>query len=232
MHHLYTETVPLQFKLSLQKHFITLKPRQNGRHFADDTFKRIFLNENVRISINISLKFVPMGPINNIPALVQIMAWRRPGDRPLSFWKFAQSTILMNFQNSLTVELDIIMIMVDYHDERDFARFAFKMVIECISYILAALYIKLNHTCNIGRENQNIIHFQTHHDEVPIRFCQLSINIYHCRQLVLIYFLDLCIAVSVPLSQWRTCGPYDQRTAASWLTASSDVIGATKIPGW
>ena len=26
---------------------------------ADDTFKRIFLNENVKISIKISLKFVP-----------------------------------------------------------------------------------------------------------------------------------------------------------------------------
>ena len=62
----------------------TLRPRQNGRHFADDTFKRIFLNENVGISIKISLKFVHKGPINNIPALVQIMAWRRPGDKPLS----------------------------------------------------------------------------------------------------------------------------------------------------
>ena len=62
----------------------TLRPRQNGRHFADDTFKPIFLNENIRISINISLKFVPKGPINNIPPLVQIMAWRRPGDKPLS----------------------------------------------------------------------------------------------------------------------------------------------------
>ena len=62
----------------------TLRPRQNGRHFADDTFKRIFLNENVLISIKISLKFVPKDPINNIPALVQIMAWRRPGDKPLS----------------------------------------------------------------------------------------------------------------------------------------------------
>ena len=36
------------------------------------------------ISIKISLKFVPKGPINNIPALDQIMAWRRPGDKPLS----------------------------------------------------------------------------------------------------------------------------------------------------
>ena len=43
-----------------------------------------FFNENVLISIKISLKFVPKGPINNIQALVQIMAWRRPGDKPLS----------------------------------------------------------------------------------------------------------------------------------------------------
>ena len=62
----------------------TLRPRQNGRHFADDTFKRIFLNKYVRISIKISLKFVPKNPINNIPALVHIMAWCRPGDKPLS----------------------------------------------------------------------------------------------------------------------------------------------------
>ena len=62
----------------------TLRPRQNGRHFADDTFKHIFLNENVRILIKISLKLVPKGPINNISALVQIMAWRRPGNKPLS----------------------------------------------------------------------------------------------------------------------------------------------------
>ena len=58
--------------------------QQNGRHFPDDIFKWIFLNENVWISINIPLKFVPRGPINNIPILVHVMAWRRPGDKPLS----------------------------------------------------------------------------------------------------------------------------------------------------
>ena len=62
----------------------TLRPRQNGRHFADDIFEWLFVNENVWIPIKISLKFVPQGPINNIPALVQIMTWRRPGDKPLS----------------------------------------------------------------------------------------------------------------------------------------------------
>ena len=58
--------------------------RQDGRHFPDDIFKCIFLNQNARISLKISLKFVPKVRINNIPALVQIMAWRRSGDKPLS----------------------------------------------------------------------------------------------------------------------------------------------------
>ena len=70
--------------LDLHAGFNSLRPRQNRRHFADDIFKCIFLNENVWIAIKISLKFVPKGPINNISALVQIMAWRRPGDKPLS----------------------------------------------------------------------------------------------------------------------------------------------------
>ena len=51
---------------------------------ADDIFKCILLNEKTRISIKISLKFVFKGPIYKIPALVQIMAWRWPGDKPLS----------------------------------------------------------------------------------------------------------------------------------------------------
>ena len=70
--------------LFLPQRVNTLRPRQNGRRFADDTFKRIFLNENVKITIKISLKFVPNGPINNNLALVQIMACRRSGDKPLS----------------------------------------------------------------------------------------------------------------------------------------------------
>ena len=37
---------------------------------ADDIFKCIFLNDNVRISIKFSLKFVPEGPIDNNPALI------------------------------------------------------------------------------------------------------------------------------------------------------------------
>ena len=63
---------------------ITLRPGQNCRHFADDIFKCIFLNENIWILLKISLKFIPKVLINDTTALVQIMAWRRPGDKPLS----------------------------------------------------------------------------------------------------------------------------------------------------
>ena len=52
--------------------------------FADDTFESIFLDENFLISIKNSLTFVPDGHIENMPALVQIMAWRRTGNQPFS----------------------------------------------------------------------------------------------------------------------------------------------------
>ena len=62
----------------------TLRPTQDGRHFADDIFTCIFFNENCCILIKFSLKYVRKGPIDNNRALVQIMAWRRSGDKPLS----------------------------------------------------------------------------------------------------------------------------------------------------
>ena len=61
----------------------TLRQRQS-RHYFTDIFKYIFVNENIWIPIKISLMFVPMVPINNILALVQIMARCHPGDKPLS----------------------------------------------------------------------------------------------------------------------------------------------------
>ena len=75
--------IPVLFLHITRQSLNTLRPRQNGRHFADDIFKCIFMNENVWIVIENSLNFVPKGRINNIPALVQIMGWRRRGDKPL-----------------------------------------------------------------------------------------------------------------------------------------------------
>ena len=62
----------------------TLCLTQNGRHFPYDIFKCILLNENMWIFFKILLNFVHKGPINNTPALSQIMAWRQPGDKALS----------------------------------------------------------------------------------------------------------------------------------------------------
>ena len=58
--------------------------RQNGRHFPGYIFKCIFLEENICISLKTSPKCVPDVLINDIPALVQMLAWRRPGNKPLS----------------------------------------------------------------------------------------------------------------------------------------------------
>ena len=47
-------------------------------------FMCISVNEKFCIVVKISLQIVPEGPIDNNPALVQIMAWRRTCDKPLS----------------------------------------------------------------------------------------------------------------------------------------------------
>ena len=85
-----SQYVTLRFSEPNQPHWLkipyilnTLRPRQHG-YFPDDIFECIFLKENVWIPIKISLKFVPKSQTNNIPALIQIMAWRRQGEKPLS----------------------------------------------------------------------------------------------------------------------------------------------------
>ena len=89
IHHQHLSLIIWYFQLqtchltSIGIHIDTLRLRQDGWHFPDNIFKCMFLNENVQILIRVSLKFVPRGPINNISALVQIMAWHRIGDKPL-----------------------------------------------------------------------------------------------------------------------------------------------------
>ena len=64
-------------------------PSQNGCCFVDDIFKCIFVNENVCISFQISLKFVPDGPVDcYLVSLVQVMAWCQTGDQ----WWFSLLT--------------------------------------------------------------------------------------------------------------------------------------------
>ena len=63
----------------------TLRPRQNG--CADDTLNALSRMKMYEFRLTLHshlIQFVPEGQINNIPPLVQIMAWRRPGDKLLS----------------------------------------------------------------------------------------------------------------------------------------------------
>ena len=55
-----------------------------GQNGLDNIFKYIFMNEKFCISIRISLTFVHKGPIGNKSVSVQVIAWHRPGDKPLS----------------------------------------------------------------------------------------------------------------------------------------------------
>ena len=59
---------------NLYKYYIKAKNFEksspSGRHFADDIFRYIFVNEKFCILIKISLKFVLYGLIDNKPALV------------------------------------------------------------------------------------------------------------------------------------------------------------------
>ena len=72
----------------------SLMPRQNGCHFPDGIFKCIFLNENVWISLKM---FILDVRTYNILALVQIMACRRPGDKPFS------KPMMVNLQRQMCV---------------------------------------------------------------------------------------------------------------------------------
>ena len=79
------DVCPLEASIiAVNQHCWYIEAETKYRQIADDIFKCISLNENVRVSVKISLQVVPTVSINNIPALVQIMAWRRSGDKALS----------------------------------------------------------------------------------------------------------------------------------------------------
>ena len=50
---------------------------------ADNISNAFSWMKTIELQLKISLKFVPRSPINHNPALVQVMAWRRTGTKPL-----------------------------------------------------------------------------------------------------------------------------------------------------
>ena len=87
------ENVTYEKKMSSELYtFAHLPLDKMAASLADNIFKWIFLNESDKILIWISLKFIPRSPIDNKPDLVQVMAWRRTGDKALSEPVMAQFT--------------------------------------------------------------------------------------------------------------------------------------------
>ena len=74
----------ISYLTSLCQRKISIEVETKWQPFRRRPFQTHFLEWNCLNSMNISLKFVPKGQINNIPALVQIMAWCRTDDKPLS----------------------------------------------------------------------------------------------------------------------------------------------------
>ena len=66
---------------TVDRTFDSSPPGQNVRHFADDVFRSILWMKKIGVLIIIVLKYVPYGPIDNSPAWVYIMVWRRIGDK-------------------------------------------------------------------------------------------------------------------------------------------------------
>ena len=107
-----SKLLPRFCKISWDQH---IEAKKNGCHFTDNTFKCIFLNENVGDSIKISLKFVRKSPVDNIPALGQIMAWCRPGNKPLS--EPMMVTLPMHIYASLDLnELTLQVLNLEYSE--------------------------------------------------------------------------------------------------------------------
>ena len=80
---IYISIFPILKTYLLKFHRVnTLLPEQNGWHLADNTLESNFLKEKFNILIQISLKFVPEGPTDNQPALIQVMPWCVTGNKP------------------------------------------------------------------------------------------------------------------------------------------------------
>ena len=91
----------------------TLRPKQNGRHFADEICKCILLNGNFWILNEISLRYVPQALIKTMGALVQIMAWHLLVDKPciepmmVSLLTYTRTTRLFNEKMTDTRMLNV-----------------------------------------------------------------------------------------------------------------------------
>ena len=177
-----------------------LRLRQNGRHFKDAIFKCIFLPENVWILINISLKFVPEGRINNIAALVQIIAWCWPGNKSLSepimySLLIHKCVTLPQWVNDKTrLERHCCQLILSIHIYI-FVIFIFTYIHICVCTVnlIPTIYIYI-YMCRV-------LCFSFSHIAVKFNYIHFGQSwIHHFCRVILDLFLSLMVAVWSPLS--------------------------------
>ena len=105
-----------------------LSSGQNGRHFVDDIFRCIFENGNFCILIKISMKFVPKGPIDNNPALVEPMLTRFT-DAYMEHWgRWVKCVVVITFMGLSSA----IALMCMTHDSADYQSTLVPVVSWCL----------------------------------------------------------------------------------------------------
>ena len=162
--------------------FNTLRPRHNGRHFTDDMLKCISLNENFWILNKISPKQVPWCVMDNMAALVQIMAWRRTGDKS---WSEAMLVCCTYWRIHMSLCPNDLMIMSFHHGNPFSIRSTKK------SYIFTQsgkewILNHILHSCLAVRDNlllrhcfmciSNILHAKSAYLDQPFKLPVLNIS--------------------------------------------------------
>ena len=105
-------------------------------HFIDDIFMCIFLNENVWISLKISLKFIPKVRINQLPALIQILAWCRPGNK-LSY----ESMMISLLMHSI------------YITQLQWVKGLYESTYESVNHQIVPRFLKMAHAIYVSSNN-------------------------------------------------------------------------------
>ena len=98
-------------------HIHLISPGLNGRHFADDIIRCIFVTENIFILIKISPKCVPQGPIHNNPAVIYMIAWRRIFIIWTNGTQFtdSKSRWVKNSAKRTQIEILLMYLYINYH---------------------------------------------------------------------------------------------------------------------
>ena len=114
-----------------------------------------FLNENIWISTEISLTFAPRGSINNNSASFQIMAWRRPGDKPLSEPMMISSlTRICVTRPQWVKQRSIRLVYTIYHFR---IIFQFQGLIQLMYSVISIKIIKMTPNVCYKHKQQNVI---------------------------------------------------------------------------